>query len=151
MSRPHLDYRFVLHLDRTLSPRTPVNLREYSAIHPEVYKPWRPGGGAARYLLCLSDSACSAPDVSRFFHFCFGLSLHPCPCRRSSCSVAKTPFASLLTHQSGIQAERRKQHEQRMRWAVGALIRCPRALPAPRARVLAIELSFPYPRPNPWL
>jgi hypothetical protein len=55
-------------------------------------------------LLCLSDSACSAPDVSPFFHFCLGLSIHPRPRRCSSCSAAKTPFASLLAHQSGIQA-----------------------------------------------
>jgi hypothetical protein len=117
---------------------------------PRSTNPWQPGGGAARYLLCLSDSARSAPNVSPFFHFCPGLSLHLRP-HCSSFSAAKTPFASLLAHQSGIQAERRNQHEQRMRWAMRALIRCPHALPAPQACVLAIEASFPCPRPYPWL
>ncbi|KAJ7878086.1 hypothetical protein B0H13DRAFT_2668206 [Mycena leptocephala] len=165
----------VLHLDQTLSPpeylssslqsrkckvvrpsraRTPVNLQECSVIQLKVYKPVAAGRRRSGTLLAVPIrqrilTPCSTSPLSSIYASAFPSTP---PRRCSSCSVAKTPFASLLTHQSGIQAECRKQHEQRrMRWAMGAMIRCPRALPAPRARVLAIEPSFPCPRPYPWL
>ncbi|KAJ7912031.1 hypothetical protein B0H13DRAFT_2478546 [Mycena leptocephala] len=88
--------QIVLHLDRTLSHPSasrplcsPGNARWSAPLHTEFgntarytlrsTNPWQPGGGAARYLLCLSDSAYSTPGVSPFFHFCLGLSLHPRP------------------------------------------------------------------------
>ncbi|KAJ7912055.1 hypothetical protein B0H13DRAFT_557441 [Mycena leptocephala] len=120
MSRPHLNYRSVLHLD--LPTRVPFVLSavpkmqggpSLSHAHPSIfgntarYNPRFTKAGKGRSGTLLAVPIRQRLLRARRFPFLPFLPRPfppPPPRRCSSCFAAKTPFASLLAHQSGIQA-----------------------------------------------